>query len=272
VILGAPEKPKVDEFGSGSPALSRDSSVERGRSQEELEELSKLFLPYWAKAFQKLVCDDSRKVRESVYLAHTQLCKNVGRNLAPYLKQLMPSWYLAQYDLYSPVGSAARRSFQAVFPSEGKQVEVVKFCKGEILKVISEYLQGPFKGGVMVGKGESGSGAGKKEKKKQQGKKNKGGQEAEQGDVAVDNVPSAGPSSMSAGGESSGGAASATPSGGHDEESFNMRVSFSSLQALNSLIERGLVEDEVLEEIFGESGSFWLGAEYSIDISVCFRE
>lgn len=116
-------------------------------SREELEDLSKILLPHWVKAYQKLVLDDSRKVREQAQLTLTQLCKNVGRNLAPYLKQLMPSWYLVQNDLYSPVASAGKKSFLTVFPSETKQLDVIKFCNEEIMRMMVDHLQGVFRGG-----------------------------------------------------------------------------------------------------------------------------
>jgi hypothetical protein len=250
---------KIESNSSpGSPAHSRDSSVER--RPEEIEDLSKLLLPHWTKCFQKLAMDDSRKVRETVYLTHTQLCKNVGRNLAPFLKQLMPSWYLAQYDLYGPVGSAAKRSFQNVFPAEAKRTEVIKFCKNEILRAIIEHLQGPFRGRTP---GDGSEGKPHKDKKKQQGGKKKG-QQQEEPAVEVSSSEVAASSTSTNVGETS----SSTGEAGHDGESYSMRVSYASLRALTTLIEQGLVEDEALEEIFGENGPFWSGAEYSNDISV----
>jgi hypothetical protein len=56
----------------------------------------------------------------------------------------MPAWYFSQNDLYSPVASAGKKAFTTVFPSEAKQMEVLKFCKGEILRMILDNLQSVF--------------------------------------------------------------------------------------------------------------------------------
>lgn len=73
-------------------------------------------------------------MRESTHKAHEVLICRVGRNIAPYLKQIMPFWLTSQYDSYAPASSAAKSSFNSAFPPV-KQPDVFVFTKDAIINV-----------------------------------------------------------------------------------------------------------------------------------------
>ena len=65
----------------------------------------------------------------------------VGRDLAPYLKALVPMWHLSCSDPHFPAASIAKNAFlQAFNGDKSKHVEVVLFCQMEVLALISDNL------------------------------------------------------------------------------------------------------------------------------------
>jgi hypothetical protein len=83
--------------------------------------------------------------------------------------------------------------------------------------------------------------------KKQKGKKKDISEEVATGGGDIDNVTST----------ASAAAASSSDANKGDGETFALRVACASLQSLRSLIEQSLVDNEVLEEVFGLNGLFW---------------
>lgn len=59
------------------------------------------------------------------------LAAALGRGLAPYLKSLVPVWWLAQFDGYAEAAAAARAGLAAAFPA-AKQRDVLLFCRSEV--------------------------------------------------------------------------------------------------------------------------------------------
>ena len=59
------------------------------------------------------------------------MAKTVGKGLAPYLKALAGSWWLAQFDLHAEAAAAARDAFQAAFAGP-KQKEALLFTRTEV--------------------------------------------------------------------------------------------------------------------------------------------
>lgn len=59
------------------------------------------------------------------------LATALGRGLAPYLKSLVPCWWLAQFDGYAEAAAAARAGLAAAFPAS-KQRDVLLFCRSEV--------------------------------------------------------------------------------------------------------------------------------------------
>ncbi|KAK9879336.1 hypothetical protein WA026_004187 [Henosepilachna vigintioctopunctata] len=107
--------------------------------QKSDAEAVKAVLPFWPRLYNILVIDYEPKVREATHVAHNEVVKKVKRNLAPYLKQLIASWFTSQYDTYAPAATAATSSFNSAFP-ENKIEGVIVFCEQEILTYIHDNL------------------------------------------------------------------------------------------------------------------------------------
>ncbi|KAG8287470.1 hypothetical protein J6590_036335 [Homalodisca vitripennis] len=75
-------------------------------------EALKPVLPYWPRLFCVLSTDEEQRVREAAHAAHKALVIKAGRNIAPYLKQLVGPWFTGQHDTYPPAASAAESAFQ----------------------------------------------------------------------------------------------------------------------------------------------------------------
>lgn len=63
------------------------------------------------------------------------MAKVVGKGLAPYLKALAGSWWLAQFDLHAEAAAAARDAFQIAF-SGPKQKEALLFTRTEVRHLV----------------------------------------------------------------------------------------------------------------------------------------
>lgn len=72
-----------------------------------------------------------RTVRSEASGVLGAMAKTVGKGLAPYLKALAGSWWLAQFDLHSEAAAAARDAFQAAFAGQ-KQKEALLFTRTEV--------------------------------------------------------------------------------------------------------------------------------------------
>ncbi|KAJ8027197.1 E3 ubiquitin-protein ligase listerin [Holothuria leucospilota] len=97
-------------------------------------------LPHFPRLYNRLVMDADKRVREGCQHSFQHLIVKCGRNLAPYLKQLMGSWLLGQCDNYPPGALAAKMAFKRAFPSEEKRKGAVGFCSKEILSFIEANL------------------------------------------------------------------------------------------------------------------------------------
>ena len=66
--------------------------------------------------------------------------ERLGRQIAPYLKLLTPSWHLSCSDPHLPASALASKAFTIAFPDEAKRREALIFCQQEILSMITENL------------------------------------------------------------------------------------------------------------------------------------
>ena len=96
-------------------------------------------LPFWPRLYVTLSTDVEHRVRETCQQAQAAIANKCGKNIAPYLRQLAPSWITSQYDTYAPAASIATSSFQKSFRPY-KQQEVFNFCQNEILDYIIKNL------------------------------------------------------------------------------------------------------------------------------------
>lgn len=107
-------------------------------STSEMETVSSI-LPFWPRLYLLLSTDVEHRVREASQQAQAAVSLKCGKNIAPYLRQLAPSWITSQYDTYAPAASVASSSFQKAF-RPNKQQEVFNFCQNEILEYIIKNL------------------------------------------------------------------------------------------------------------------------------------
>ena len=73
-------------------------------------------------------------MREASHCTFQEIITQVGRDLAPYLKQLLGPWLVAQCDPYAPAATAAKQAFNSAFPP-AKQTNALVFCKQVIIAV-----------------------------------------------------------------------------------------------------------------------------------------
>lgn len=90
-------------------------------------------LPFWPRLYAQLSTDVEHRVREASQQAQAGVAVKCGKHMAPYLRQLAPSWITGQFDTYAPAGSLASQSFQRAFKS-AKQQEVFTYCQAELLE------------------------------------------------------------------------------------------------------------------------------------------
>ncbi|KNC98170.1 ubiquitin-protein ligase RKR1 [Spizellomyces punctatus DAOM BR117] len=126
--------------------LSKRDTVTRIKALEDLSayvssepsETVKDILPAWSKSFNRLVIDADRRVREMTVTVQLGLVRQVRKQFAPYLKQVIGSWFCARFDANKEVARIAGEAFQTAFPS--KQVEVLVYCQSEILDFVIDTL------------------------------------------------------------------------------------------------------------------------------------
>lgn len=88
-------------------------------------------LPPWAYSFSRLVMDANRGVRAEACTVMGVLSIAVGRGLAPYVKSVIPSWFLARHDDSKEVAAAATASLETAFPGT-KTTDALFFCRNEV--------------------------------------------------------------------------------------------------------------------------------------------
>lgn len=94
-------------------------------------------LPFWPRLYALLATDVEHRVREACQQAHSSVASKCGKHIAPFLRQLAPSWITSQFDTYAPAASLASQSFQKAFKL-AKQQEVFTYCQAEILDFVTK--------------------------------------------------------------------------------------------------------------------------------------
>ena len=100
-------------------------------------------LPHWTLTFARLADDGSWQVREQSCIALDLLAKEVRRQLAPHLKQLIAPWLRCRFDAQQDVRRAAMRAFESAFPAEGKYAQALAFCRDELVRALAELVKAP---------------------------------------------------------------------------------------------------------------------------------
>lgn len=72
----------------------------------------KAVLPFWPRLYNTLAVDIDYRVREAAQQAHRAIVMSVKRDIAPYLKLLMGTWFVSPFDSHPLAASVAKASFQ----------------------------------------------------------------------------------------------------------------------------------------------------------------
>ncbi|XP_048520636.1 E3 ubiquitin-protein ligase listerin [Dendroctonus ponderosae] len=99
----------------------------------------KSLLPSWPRFYSVLATHPDNKIREATQHVHRTIVLKAKRDIAPYLKQLMATWYISQYDNYPAAARAAAQAFKETF-SPVKFKEAVMVYHQEIFHSIRDNL------------------------------------------------------------------------------------------------------------------------------------
>lgn len=98
--------------------------------EKNCEDATAMLSP-WAYSFCRLVMDSNRSVRAEACTVMGILATIVGRRLVPFLKIIIPAWFLAQHDDFKEVAAAATSGMEATFPGS-KSTGALLFCRSEV--------------------------------------------------------------------------------------------------------------------------------------------
>ena len=96
------------------------------------------FTQYWFKSYYSLVLDVDPSIRLHTASANSTLVKNLEKDLAPFLKILVPCWICSMVDPANDVALISKNSFDTCFPD--KKANVFYFCRQEIIDFIIDHL------------------------------------------------------------------------------------------------------------------------------------
>ncbi|GAA28805.2 E3 ubiquitin-protein ligase listerin [Clonorchis sinensis] len=96
-------------------------------------------LPFWCRIYTRLSSDPDRKVRELLQMSMSVLAARVGREIGPYIKQILPIWAFATIDFHEPAASWANRGLSDTFPN-AKRSDAYKVCARTVLDLLESKL------------------------------------------------------------------------------------------------------------------------------------
>ncbi|RTG81350.1 E3 ubiquitin-protein ligase listerin [Schistosoma bovis] len=96
-------------------------------------------LPFWPRIYHRLSFDGDRKVRELVQTTMHALASRVGKDLGPYLKQIVPIWTFSTVDTYESAALYATKGLYDTFPGK-KLIDVHCLCSKQLLDMVETQL------------------------------------------------------------------------------------------------------------------------------------
>lgn len=97
-------------------------------------------LKFWPKLYNRLSLDEDKKVRELTQQLMGSYSRVCGKEISPFIKQLLPTWIISQSDLYLVAANIAKQSFIETFPDSTKQEKAYLLCWRSIYDIISVNL------------------------------------------------------------------------------------------------------------------------------------
>ncbi|KAL6715189.1 hypothetical protein ACLMJK_007453 [Lecanora helva] len=95
--------------------------------------LEEAMLEAWIKVYPRTSIDSSRRVRQLAHTAQGQIAHSCGKRMARHMPAIVASWLAGLYDNDKSVNRAAHESFNQVFSSEEKRVNVWRLYQSSIL-------------------------------------------------------------------------------------------------------------------------------------------
>ncbi|KAH8865201.1 E3 ubiquitin-protein ligase listerin isoform 5 [Schistosoma japonicum] len=96
-------------------------------------------LPYWPRIYHRLSFDFDRKVRELAQITMHVLALRVGKDLDPYIKQVVPVWTFSKVDTYESAALFATKGLCDLFPGQ-KLVDIHCLCAKQLLDMVENQL------------------------------------------------------------------------------------------------------------------------------------
>ena len=91
-------------------------------------------LPAYFASFQRTWKDNDRRVREGLYPSLLLVMKAAGKATTPWLRALLPLWWLHCHDPEREVSRAAWRTLRAVWPEEERRRQLLTFVHDDIFE------------------------------------------------------------------------------------------------------------------------------------------
>lgn len=112
-------------------ALEEMRALIENRTADELT----MLLPALVHCYERLAMDNDRHVREMLYSCLQPLISRVGKPITPFLRRIIPHWWLHANDPSSLVNKAALNALQLSFPGK-KQIDVLHFTHSSYFELL----------------------------------------------------------------------------------------------------------------------------------------
>ncbi|CAL8085360.1 unnamed protein product [Calicophoron daubneyi] len=89
-------------------------------------------LPFWPRIYSRISVDVDKRVRELAQITMTVLATRVGKELGPYVKQVLPVWSFATTDFHDIAATLADRGLSNVFPGS-KRSDANRLCARQLI-------------------------------------------------------------------------------------------------------------------------------------------
>ncbi|CAD5117342.1 DgyrCDS6126 [Dimorphilus gyrociliatus] len=123
------------DFTTKVKALQEFCSLCENKETDDI----KTVLHFWPRIYSRIGTDWDRRVREGGHNAQHYFAMKLKKELAPVIKQILPTWLMGICDPDVSVSNAARNGLNNVF-QEKKRKEAIIFCAESTLETLNDYL------------------------------------------------------------------------------------------------------------------------------------
>ena len=108
-------------------------------NEEEAENVCIELLPVWGKILSRLMIDLDVRVRETLHQCHAILVKRLGKQMAPHIRSILPSWIRSFFIPLRKNSPQPADCFEKLFPPQ-KRADIISFAEREMMDTIYECL------------------------------------------------------------------------------------------------------------------------------------